>query len=214
MVDPRVKRTKGPSGTITENNYRRKALPHLQTDFKNRCAYCLQQMTLQHTNQTHVEHFDSHLPGRKKHYYSNLMLSCSACNLSKLGKPVRDPLDKTRRMLKCTEENEFPEHIVEDPTSSIWEPKSPAGDYHITSMDLNESSHIQKRQLRNELIRRITTLRSGAKKYYGSLAMDAIDGLLSILQSLESEMGIALPVPTEGGLKEVSEIVNSATGTR
>ena len=87
-------------------------MPSLLKDFEGRCAYCLDPDDFRHPSQTHVDHFDCKLHGRKRHR-SNLMLGCAACNMSKHDKPVVNPFDKQQRLLNCTEETEFPTDIYE-----------------------------------------------------------------------------------------------------
>lgn len=199
MAEPRVKRSKGPQSVLTKNTCRKKALPHLQKDFENRCAYCLQHMAEQHTNQSHVEHFNPHLPGRRKHQYKNLMLGCSACNLSKLFKPIRDPLAPERRMLNCTKENEFPEHILENDVGE-WQGRTEAGDYHITSMDLNEASHIRRRLRRRAALERVSSIQASAITYTGSVERTALKELEKTLAFLHEFLETSVPLVTETGL--------------
>src|SRR5437899_167860 len=98
MRVPRVKRGPGPKSKMTEATYRKKALPHLLNDFKRHCAYCLDPDEFRHPSLNHVDHFNCKLHGRKRHQYTNLMLACGACNMSKRDKPVRNPLDHEQRL--------------------------------------------------------------------------------------------------------------------
>jgi hypothetical protein len=200
MAGPRVKRSKGPPGVLTKNNCRKKALPYLKADFKNRCAYCLRDMTQEHPNQSHVEHFNSHLPNRKKNQYKNLMLGCSACNLSKLTKFVTDPIATDRRMLNCTIENEFPTHIIENEITCKWDPQTPAGDYHIMCMDLNEGSHVRRRERRRKIVEHILKLEANAVHYSGPLLISHLTELNKTIQLLKDEIRNCVPFPTKTGL--------------
>src|ERR1044071_8543470 len=110
----RVKRSNGPKGTLTKRNCRRKALPFLLADFQNRCAYCIQHGAMMRDLEMHLEHFDAHATGKARERYSNYMLACGACNLTKLAKYTVNPFDRRQRLLNCTVENEFPGHIFED----------------------------------------------------------------------------------------------------
>ena len=199
MGEPRVKRSRGPASAMTEYTYRKKALSFLKRDFQNRCAYCLRHLSDEHINQSHVEHFDSALKDRRRHRYSNLMLACSACNLSKLAKAVFDPKEPIRRLLNCTVENEFPEHVVEN-ESSEWVAKTPAGDYHIRAVDLNEPAHVRRRSRRRAVFSELLKLETSAIRYKGSIQPDALNTLLSTLSELRDQLRTAIPIPTEKGL--------------
>ena len=130
MKATRVKRSAGPKSTLTKANYRKKALNFLLKDFERRCAYCLDPNEFRHPSLDQVDHFNCKLRERQRHQYKNLMLACAACNLSKHDKPIANPFDKEQRLLNCTEENEFPEHIIEMEDGQ-WEAVTKAGEYHL-----------------------------------------------------------------------------------
>jgi hypothetical protein len=153
----------------------------------------------EHINQSHIDHFDSNLKGRRRHKYTNLMLACSACNLSKLAKEICDPKEPARRLLNCTLENEFPEHIIEN-DSCEWVSRTSPGAYHILSLDLNESAHVKRRSRRKSVLNELLKLESSAIKYRGSLHPDAVANLLSTLNELRSQLKTAVPMPTINGL--------------
>ena len=48
-----------------------------------------------------------------------------------------NPLDKQQRLLNCTEETEFPEHIVELDNGQ-WQSVTKAGEYHLVSIGLTK----------------------------------------------------------------------------
>ncbi len=204
MSQPRVKRSRGPKGVLTKHNYRKKTLPLLQKDFSGRCAYCLESHEFRHANQTHVDHFDCRLHGRRRHQYANLMLACSACNLSKHDKPVRNPLATSQRLLNCTKENEFPEHIVENDTGE-WIPRSDAARYHIAAINLSERSHRRKRWHRRKLLEQIVHLNQVAIQYRGADAFASHNRVMAIIRSIAAELEDAVPMVTAHGLKTARE---------
>src|SRR5688500_331196 len=148
---------------MTENTYRRKALSYLRTDFQGRCAYCLKAMDRLHQNQVHVDHFDCHKRNRKRNQYKNLMLCCGGCNLNKHFKHAVNPYNSKQRLLNCTEENEFPEHI-EEHESGVWLGKTDEGQYHIDSIELNEPALIKLREERAVLAKRLDSVRSEERR--------------------------------------------------
>jgi len=127
------------------------------------------------------------------------MLACSACNLSKLAKRVFDPAAPERRLLKCTEENEFPEHIVENERCE-WVSMTPAGDYHLRALDLNERSHIKRRKNRKLLYENLKLLETNAVKYLGPVHIDALKEFQRTLENLRQPLKTCVPFPTESGL--------------
>jgi len=125
-MSARVKRGTGPKSTMTKASYRRKGLPFLLKDFEGRCAYCLDPNEFRHPSQDQVDHFNCKLKERKRHQYKNLMLACATCNHCKHDKPTVNPFDKEQRLINCTEENEFPDHIWERDDGQ-WEAKTKPG---------------------------------------------------------------------------------------
>jgi HNH endonuclease len=183
MKIPRVKRSKGPTSAMTEFTYRKKALPHLMKDFDGHCAYCLDPKEFRAPSQSHVEHFDCKLKGRKRHFYKNLMLACAACNMSKHGKPVRNPFNAEQRLINCTEENEFVEHIRETEDGQ-WEAMTPAGRYHLESIGLREDCHRNKRRARRVMIEEIAKLFKTAVKYETHNPAELHDQMMVTIRSL------------------------------
>lgn len=201
MSVARVKRGAGPKGVLTKNNYRRKALKFLKADFACQCAYCLQSSELLHANQTHIDHFDAHKPNRSRHAYENLMLACSGCNLNKHDKFVRNPFNKKQRLLDCTKENEFPQHIVED-RSGLWVGKTDEGIYHIATIELNEPALVRNRVARRELSERLKALEAQTSfTYTGSVDATSLAALSSLLQTVRKQLETSIPLVTDSGLQ-------------
>ena len=198
MKKPRIKRGNGPKGTIRASNYRKKALPFLIKDFGNRCAYCLEITDLRRPHETHVEHFDSHLKGLAKHRYENLMLGCSGCNTVKLAKFSVNPYNREQRLLNCTEESEFPDHIREN-YEGRWIHQTAAGYYHIESLNLNDNSLLKKRAYRREAVIEAIKLRRQAVFYRGSMDTDSLQSLIETCNHVLKGLSDAIPLITDDG---------------
>jgi len=199
MKVARVKRSAGPKSKMTKATYRKKALPFLLKDFEGRCAYCLDPSEFRHPSQTQVDHFNCKLKERKRHQYKNLMLACSACNLSKHDKPVTNPLDKQQRLLNCTEETEFPEHIVELDNGQ-WQSVTKAGEYHLVSIGLTENCHRQKRGARRTIANQILNLCTTAIQYQAANPAAVHDQVMETLRSLLSHLDNFPPLVTSDGV--------------
>lgn len=202
MKQPRVKRGPGPKGKLTQGNYRKKALPFLLIDFDGRCAYCLDPSDFRHASLNHVDHFDCKLRGRRRHQYPNLMLACAACNLSKHDKPVVNPLDKDQRLLNCTEETEFPEHIVETEDGQ-WQSRTKAGEYHLAVIGLRERCHQSKRAARRRLAERILALCTQAIQYQSVNPVAVHRQIMGTLRDLVGHLDAFPPLVTEKGVQTV-----------
>lgn len=153
MKQPRVKRSSGPSQTLTDSNYRDIALPHLLSDFGNRCAY-----SMQHVNDAggetcmEIDHHDPTLRGKKRHQYTNLFPATRHCNGSKLDHwPTRAERRKGLRFLDCTRETDYGAHLFEDPTTHRIVAVTTAGRYHTRMCALNAEHLVEKRRQRSEL---------------------------------------------------------------
>jgi hypothetical protein len=197
MKAPRVKRSKGPTSAMTEFTYRKKALPHLMRDFNGHCAYCLDPKEFRAPSQNHVDHFDCKLKGRKRHFYKNLMLACATCNMSKHDKPVKNPYDKEQRLLNCTEENEFVEHIRETEDGQ-WEAMTPAGHYHLESIGLREDCHKNKRRARKVMTEGIAKLFKTAVEYRSHNPVDLHNEMMTAIRSLLMELENFTPIVIAG----------------
>ena len=208
MSAARVKRGAGPRSKMTKATYRKKALRFLLKDFEGRCAYCLDPGEFRHPSQTQVDHFNCKLRERQRHQYKNLMLAGSACNLRKHDKPIVNPLDKEQRLLNCTEENEFPEHIVELEDGQ-WEPKTKAGEYHLESIGLRESCHRQKRYARKRIAEQILNLCSTAIQYRTFNPAEVHNQMMDTLRALLSHLDNFPPLVVEDGVLSPREWLNA-----
>lgn len=100
----------------------------------------------------HIDHFNPHLPKHVRNNYENLFLASCHCNINKNDYwPEKEDLDRGVRYLNPCEEQDYGNHIWEDPkTFEVWS-HTPAGKYHIRMMKLNSPTLIRERRLRHEL---------------------------------------------------------------
>jgi hypothetical protein len=189
---------------MTEATYRKKALPHLLKDFNKRCAYCLDPDEFRHPSQNQIDHFDCKISGRKRHQYWNLMLACGACNLSKHDKPVQNPLAAGQRLLNCTEETEFPEHVIERPDGQ-WEALTDAGEYHLVSIGLKALAHTRKRHARRAMAQRILSLCTTAIQYKAVNPGEVHNQLMNTIVAILALLDVFPPMVTEKGVMSVRE---------
>jgi hypothetical protein len=208
MSAARVKRSAGPKSKMTEATYRKKALPHLLKDFERRCAYCLDPDEFRHPSLNQVDHFNCKLRRRQRHQYVNLMLACAACNLSKHDKPVKNPFDGEQRLLNCTLEGEFPEHIAET-RDGQWEPRTKAGLYHLESIGLRESCHRQKRAARRKIAEQILGLCTTAIQYQGRNPAEVHNRIMQTIVVLLGELKNFPPLVTDEGVITAMEWLQS-----
>jgi hypothetical protein len=146
-----------------------------------------------------VDHFDAGIKDNViRNQYSNLMLACMACNMMKSNKRNFDPKRPENRMLNCTKENEFPDHIVEDQEGQ-WIGKTPAGSYHITCTDLNERSRVSLRKQRRAVLMQLRELEQPLQ-YTGSMDLSALRSTLEMIRLVREDLQSAVPLPTETGL--------------
>lgn len=204
MTAERVRRGPGPPVMLREGNYRKKALPFLRNDFQRTCAYCLDPRDLRHPSLDHVDHFNCKISGRKRHAYTNLMLACAACNLTKHDKPVCNPLDKRQRLLNCTRECEFPQHIRESEDGQ-WVPISPEGKYHVTVIGLDEACHRSKRAMRRRLADQILRLLTTAIQYEADNPAEVQSQLMATLRELLRDLDFFPPLVTNGGVLTIRQ---------
>jgi hypothetical protein len=149
----RIQRGSPPTKVLTDNNYRKYALPLLERDFENRCAY-----SMQHQRQAggsamlmEIDHFDPTIKGRKRHHYGNLFLASRYCNNRKLGNwPSKEAAAKGARFLNCCIEQDYGEQIFEDPATHRVFGVNPASIYHVRMLDLNAPHLVQERRDRSE----------------------------------------------------------------
>lgn len=208
MKAPRVRRSAGPKSAMTKATYRKKALPFLMKDFEGKCAYCLDPGDFRHVNQSHVEHFNCRLKEREKNRYGNLMLACATCNLCKHDKPVINSFDAEQRLLNCTIETEFPEHIVEMPDGQ-WFPLTKAGEYHLASIGLKEDCHRRKRFARRSMAEQVLALCTTAIQYKSANPEELHNRVMEAIRATLSTLDAFPPLITENGVMTVRKWLES-----
>lgn len=109
-------------------------------------------------------------------------------------------------------ENEFPEHIVET-EQCLWEAKTPAGDYHLMALDLNERSHIKRRYRRKLLFENLDRLEKNAFLCASPVHPEALKALQVSIEALRSELTTAVPFATASGLVDPSSRVGTASAS-
>lgn len=99
--------------------------------------------------QMEIDHFNPTLTGRARNAYSNLMLATRHCNnIKKDGWPIASETAAGSRLLNPTVETDYGEHIFEDPDTHELIGVSPAGNYHIDILDLNDETFVWEREKR------------------------------------------------------------------
>jgi 5-methylcytosine-specific restriction endonuclease McrA len=130
----RVKRGPGPPKVLTDSNYRKYALPALERDFQERCAYSMQHKRKAGGSSIvmEIDHFDPTIKGRDRHRYENLFLSTRHCNNKKQGNwPTDDEQARGIRLLNCCAEQDYGVHIFEDTSTHHLVGVTPQGRFHI-----------------------------------------------------------------------------------
>jgi hypothetical protein len=102
-------------------------------------------------SQMEIDHFDPTLNGAARNEYSNLMLATAHCNNFKREKwPHKVLRDQGFRFLNPTLEQDYEEHLFEDPETHELVTTTPTGRYHIDMLDLNNKAFVRERKARAE----------------------------------------------------------------
>ena len=132
------------------------------------------------------------------------MLGCAACNRYKHDKPVQNPFAADQRLLNCTEENEFPDHIAEGPDGQ-WTAKTNEGHYHLNSIGLTADCHRRKRLARRVMADRIYSLLTTAIQYKTHNPKQVHDELMSASNDVLNLLENFPPLVTEHGILTARE---------
>ncbi|PZR70528.1 MAG: hypothetical protein DLM73_17615 [Chthoniobacterales bacterium] len=98
-----------------------------------------------------IDHFDSSIKGRDRHRYDNLFLSSRYCNNKKQGNwPSAELRGRGIRFLNCCLEQDYGEHIFENPVTHRVFGVTPPGIYHVRMLDLNAPHLVEERRDRSE----------------------------------------------------------------
>lgn len=132
-----------------------------------------------------IDHFDPTIKGRDRHHYSNLFLATRHCNNKKQGNwPSPEERRKGVRLLNCCEEMDYGEHIIEDSKTQDLVGVTPAGRYHIRTLDLNASHFVAERQLRTYMKKLLFEQHKIVNKW---------DAALRVFHLLQTELNLLIP---------------------
>jgi hypothetical protein len=180
---------RGPAPAIlTDSNYRKYALPALERDFDNRCAYSMQHRRRAGGSRMlmEIDHFDPTIRGRERHRYANLFLASHYCNNKNLGNwPFPDAIAKGVRFLNCCEEQDYGEHIFENPTIHLVVGVTPPGKYNVRMLYLNAPHLVQERAERSMLRKLLYVDRKRVKE---------TDPAMLAFNILQKELDYLIPV--------------------
>jgi hypothetical protein len=129
------------------------ALASLRRDFEDRCAYSCQHLSRAGgLKAMDVDHFD---PRKKEDFiqqYANLFWATRHCNGAKWKYwPSAGEQARGLRYLNPCREQDYGEHIFEDPQTHLLVGVTPAGRYHIRMCDLNADHFVAERRERAEI---------------------------------------------------------------
>jgi len=150
----RIRRGPPPAKVLTDSNYRKYALPALERDFSNRCAYSMQHRSRAGGSAMlmEIDHFDPTIKNRKRHRYNNLFLASRFCNNRKQGNwPSRDERSVGIRFLNCCREMDYGDQIFENSVTHLVFGVTGAAKYHVRMLDLNAPHLVDERRDRAEL---------------------------------------------------------------
>lgn len=153
-MNPRIPRGEKPKKKLTRWNYRQAALLELRRDFHDCCAYSMQHMSRAGgLIGMEVDHFD---PRRKNDViqdYENLFLASGHCNRFKGDYwPTEVELAVGIRLLNPCQEQDYGEHIFEDPTSHELVGTTVPGRNQIVRCDLDAPHFLDERRERSEIL--------------------------------------------------------------
>ena len=141
-----VQRKHKPEKKFTQHTYR-SALPLLLDDFENRCAYSLVHVNTISESEMHVDHFDPRL--KSSCGYDNLYPAYGLCNEAKHATwPTDEQIAAGMRFLDPCKEVDYGGQIFEDPKTHELVATTPAADFHILILDLNNPALVSQRHER------------------------------------------------------------------
>ena len=143
---PRVVRKHATKQLFKPSNYR-KTLTWLLEDFQERCAYSLVHIKGIGASQMHVDHHNPKL--KKRSPYTNLFPAYALCNMAKGDDwPPAEKIKRGIRFLNPCIEMDYDHQIFENPTTHELVGTTPAADYHIEKLDLNNPALVRQRMER------------------------------------------------------------------
>jgi hypothetical protein len=128
----------------------RKATPWLLKESERRCAYSCQHES--HAGKLEVDHFNPKLNAPLRNRHVNLLPASRHCNGSKWKHwPTKTQLRMGYRFLNPYTEVDYGKHLVEDPQTHLIEGTTPAGEWHLEKLDLNDPLLVAERKTRAEI---------------------------------------------------------------
>ena len=194
--EPRLERVKSVNSQYPKTKYRQ-ALKSLLLETEDRCGYSLQHVLDVGRKSMEVDHFNPELRHPFRNRHGNLIAASRHCNGAKSDTwPTEDDRKANLYIINPYEEPDYGKHIVEDQSTGFLIGKTPAGKWHIVTLDLNADHLVTKRldrtHLRNTFL--AAALASGVDRsnamFNGVLAMLA-EANKSILPKLIPELPAA-----------------------
>lgn len=155
---PRIHRGSAPRGVRL--NDRKKIFPHLLEVFEHRCAYSRRHEFWTGTSCLDIDHFNPTLTGKARDRYDNLMVATHLSNMAK--KRIWPSLSDRRkgfRVLNPCKEQDYENHLFEDPVSHRIVSSTIPGRFHIFACNLNDESYVWERTRRANLRAQLLQLR-------------------------------------------------------
>jgi hypothetical protein len=148
-----------------------------------------------------VDHFNPQLKNRYRHKFSNLMLAATHCNSKKLNNwPTTGEQRAGVRFLNPTTEKDYGPHIIEDFSTGKLIGLTPAGRYHIRTLDLNAPFFVRHRKERTELLQ---SLQSQAF-HFSNASFQGIQELIDRVKKILARQIPELPSHSAGSASQVS----------
>jgi hypothetical protein len=155
------------------------ALEPLRRDFEDRCAYSCQHLSRAGGLKCmEIDHFDPRTKDDFLQQYSNLFLATRHCNGAK-SKVWPNAADRALglRYLNPCKEQDYGEHIFEDPQTHRLVGITPAGRYHVRMCDLNAEHLIAERRERTEIWEVLHTAVTVKRNRVPQMAADMAEAL-------------------------------------
>lgn len=189
-IKPRIQRGPPPDKRLTRRNFRKAAIAALRRDFQDRCAY-----SCQHLNRAgglkcmEIDHFDPRLKDKFIQPYDNLFLATRHCNGAKGDTwPTRAEQALGLRFLNPCAEQDYGEHILEDPETHRLVGVTPAGRYHIRMLDLNADHLVAERGERAKIHTLLTRAAFMLKR--GRSEAEAVQLIAALRRQVEEMMPV------------------------
>jgi hypothetical protein len=193
-TNARISRGAAPAKRLTRRNYRKVALQPLRRDFEDRCAYSCQHLSRAGGLKCmEIDHFD---PREKEEFiqrYANLFLATRHCNGAK-GQEWPSAAERALglRYLDPCQEQDYGQHMIEDPQTYRLVGLSPAGKYHIRMCDLNAEHFVAERRERSEIWELLRAAVSVKRNEMPQLAADLAAALRQQAEKMIPELPAAV----------------------